>query len=178
VIESKRSDTLVRPLDFLLERSFDPECPKEPEIALALLGDDHGSMSAQGDNIRFYILRLCGKLEEYYGDTLVARLIVPRGEYRIVLQRPAADEATATPALPIVARLASRLNRQQALVLCGIVVANLALAEIVWTNRASAPASLGQTSLWAPLARQAKATKVVVADYFLFGKRRGDGPPT
>jgi hypothetical protein len=177
-IESKRSDTLVRLFDFLLERSFDPECPKESEIALAILGDIQGAIGTQGANIRVYILRLRRKLEEYYGGTSGERLIIPRGEYRIVLERPVADEATATPTLPIVARLASRLNRRQALVLCGILVANLALAGIVWTNRASAPASLGQSSLWAPLAGQAKATKVVVADYFLFGKRRGNGLPT
>lgn len=176
--ESKRSDTLLRLFDFIFDQSVEGKQPKESEIAFAVWGDVQSSIVSQGANIRVYILRLRRKLDEYYAGRKGPRLIIPRGEYRIVLESPVAGRAAANENPTTAGWMGSRLNSRLVLVISTIAVANIAVAGFAWNSHQKVQSVLARSGIWEPLAGQAGITKIVVGDYFLFGKRQKPGLPT
>src|SRR5262245_25848379 len=97
---------LSRLFDFLVERSLVGDVPKELEIAVTVFGKSPGFDVAQDSVVRVYVHKLRKRLEEFNGRALPAvdcRICIPKGEYRVVLERPEAvpsapEESASTPA--------------------------------------------------------------------------------
>lgn len=92
-LSASRSAAQLKLFDFLAERSADSRAPKEIEIAIAVFGGE-GSLpdGAADSGVRVYVHRLRKRIDEFYAGESGPRLIIPKGEYRLTLQRPAAVE--------------------------------------------------------------------------------------
>ncbi|MBB4613971.1 hypothetical protein [Novosphingobium taihuense] len=92
-LSASRSAAQLKLFDFLAERSADSRSPKEIEIAIAVFGGE-GSLpdGAADSGVRVYVHRLRKRIDEFYAGENGARLVIPKGEYRLTLQRPAAVE--------------------------------------------------------------------------------------
>ena len=94
-----RSPGLNRLFDYLAECAQAGMRPKEFEVAAAVFGRDAGFDGGQDASVRVAVHRLRRKLDDFYasaGSDEPARLTIPKGEYRMVVeQRPV---AMATPA--------------------------------------------------------------------------------
>src|SRR3954453_19482875 len=93
-----RPGTLSRLFDFLLARSLEGGAPKETEIALQVFGKSPGFDVSQDAVGRAYWHKLRRRLEEFNARTPdAAKIIIPKGEYRLLLDRRLSEPAVATP---------------------------------------------------------------------------------
>jgi hypothetical protein len=177
MLVSKRSDTLLRLFDFLLEQSAEGLQPKETEIANAIFADMPASSGGQG-GIRVYVYRLRKKLDEYYAGKSGVRLAIPRGEYCIVLTNPVAGTADASETAEP-GRLRALLRGNMLLGMVAVfVIANIAAAWFFWGELGKSSSPLADSVFWRPVAADNKSQTIVLGDHFLFGERGGPGLPT
>lgn len=92
VLAAGRSTVFLRLFDFLVERSHDERSPKEVEIALAVFGDGGGRENTTDSSVRVYVHRLRKRIDEFYVRKRGPRLMIPKGEYRIILSSEPDDE--------------------------------------------------------------------------------------
>lgn len=171
---SKRSDTLLRLFDFLLERSVAGQRPKEHEIAQAVFGD--ASVMSDGATVRVCVHRLRRKLDDYYADRPGPRLVIARGEYRLSLSSdgPAAKSDGAAPTLPAWRGGRIRTRIAAAAVILGALVS---AAVVTRFGSASAPAHEPIGFLWAPIGGSGRSATLAIGDYYLVTETRADGQP-
>lgn len=140
-----RSSAMSRLFDYLLERSLAGDvAPKEVEIALNVFGkpaDFDGSSDAV---VRVYVHKLRRRLEEYYSRSpSVGRIVIPKGEYRLVLERSEADESIPVMRPPAVSVPPSWKRRVVSMV---AVFAAAVLGAVVGVKLTSAATSDGYPS--------------------------------
>lgn len=80
-----RSESLLRLFDYLLAHSQGARAPKEIEIAFEVFGKDVSYDTSQDAMVRVYVYRLRSRLDAIYHGTYGPRLVIPKGEYRILL---------------------------------------------------------------------------------------------
>ncbi len=164
-----RSGPLQRLFDFLLTCSLEGRAPKEIEIAIDAFGKDPSFDVTQDAHVRVYVHKLRRRLDEFYsgpGAQLPERLVVPRGEYRLAIQRPVAAPA-ATPHR-------WRPPRWAVASVVGVVaLAGLLLgAYRIGTERADTDIdAVRDSSVWVPLLDDDRPVYIVVGDYYIFGER-------
>ena len=83
-----KSQQIIRLFEFLLERSLTATATKEIEIALVVFGRPASVDLAADATVRVHIHRLRKKLDAAPADERGERLILPRGEYRLVVAVP------------------------------------------------------------------------------------------
>jgi hypothetical protein len=198
-----RSGQLLRLFDFLVACSERGHVPKEVEIAMDALARDAGFDASQDAVVRVTVHKLRRRLDEFYaspqGRTEPRRLVLPRGEYRLLLA--ANDDGVAAlaesaapqdapeeglPAAPGTAVPrprwwwpATRLERVLAAttLAMGLLLAGVAAvgpgrgAGDVPARVAAARAS----ALWAPLLADDRPIQIVIGDYYIFGERNATG---
>jgi hypothetical protein len=187
-----RSDPLNRLFAYLAERTAADASPREIDIACDVLGRSDTFDVSQDATVRVYIHRLRGKLDGFYDARPAGapRLVVPRGEYRLVLQPAAEPNAVivlpegALPAAP--AELApvppevspspqrwSGRRRISAALLALALVAGPAIGFLAGQSSADAPSEIAKTAVWAPILASGRLTFVVLGDYYIFGETAG-----
>jgi hypothetical protein len=173
-----RSDIINRLFEFLLEQSLAGRSPKEIEVAQEVFGKDALFDVAQDASVRVHIHRLRKKLDEVYAGTAGDRLVIPRGEYRIVVERPV-PEAGVTVETPVPQPVEAPQHPRYALPFWGILLGfaaalaiGIALGSIIWGLRADSQDQdpLVKTPLWQSLAASRRMTFLVTGDYYLFGE--------
>jgi hypothetical protein len=172
-LSSRRSKKLLRLFMFLLDQSQRGRQTGEAEIAASLRSGHDAAVDPPGSSGRVYVSRLRKMLDQYYAGHSGARLIIPRGEYRLALQAGAHDPPAPAPVEDIPAAApqnAQRKTHLQLLLAC-LAGLNAVLAGLYWYS-GTGEGTLAQTALWQPLARSRMQTIVVVGDHFLFGERR------
>ncbi|WP_028658470.1 helix-turn-helix domain-containing protein [Novosphingobium sp. B-7] len=107
VLAASRSAVQLRLFDYLAARSGDARAPKEIEIAHAVFGGDESTDAAADSGVRVYVHRLRKRLEDHYRGQPGARLVIPKGEYRLVLAEVEAAQANAGFTAPDLAKTAS-----------------------------------------------------------------------
>src|SRR5262245_41785699 len=93
-----RSRSYARLLEFLVDCSTGGRTPKELEIAMEVFGKGADFDPSQDSMVRVYAHNLRQKLEHYYateGRAEPRQLTLARGEYRMSLTAPDAEEAAA-----------------------------------------------------------------------------------
>ena len=108
ILAKGRSANQLALFDLLVERSRDERSPKEIEIAIALFGNDATLDTTSDSGVRVYVHRLRKRIDDHYRGKEGPRLIIPKGEYRIVLAQ--AELASAVPAMPGWLTALSRVN--------------------------------------------------------------------
>lgn len=98
-----RSPLMQRLFDFLLECSLAGKAPKEIEVAMDAFGKGADFDVSQDAMVRVYVHKLRRKLEEFYagpGAGEPVRIAIPKGEYRFVVESPAAAGGV-SPSAPV-----------------------------------------------------------------------------
>ncbi|MGZ3402224.1 MAG: hypothetical protein ACXWKN_02480 [Phenylobacterium sp.] len=164
-----RSDGLNRLFDYLAERAAEGARPKEFEVAAAVFGRTSAFDGSQDASVRVAVHRLRRKLDEFYagpGRDEPMRLVIPKGEYRMVAEpRPEAEVAAPPPP--------ARPWRAYAIAaLAALALLNLAAWAVFWgthgTERTIARAQ--DAAPWRQILRSEPPTLLVLGDYYIFGE--------
>ncbi len=171
-----RPSALTRLFDYLLERTLAGETPKEIEIACKVFGKNSGFDVAQDAVVRVYVHKLRRRLEEYYArleDRSAARLTIPKGEYRLIVEEPSVHAARS--AVSIDRPRAARWTFVAVVaVLAGAIGSLLTYVAMRPDQRGDQLAELRASPLWAPLFSDDLPITIVIGDYYLTGET--DGP--
>src|SRR5688572_15158826 len=163
--------TLSRLFDFLLARSLEGDAPKETEIALQVFGKSPGFDVSQDAVVRVYVHKLRRRLEEFNARTSGgAKIVIPKGEYRLLLERPAvAPAAEPAPTTKTPSRRASWIGigiaACVALVVGTLLGMGFSAGGVQWDMR-----SVRQSAVWAPVLEDDLPITIVVGDYYLLGE--------
>ena len=178
---------LQRLFIYLCSRASQPGAPKEFEIAQEVFGKTENFDVGQDASVRVYIHRLRRKLDEFYGDTPDGsdRLLVPRGEYRLIVQRAiisdegdqecgdprpgTAEQHTPDPAPKHTLAIRTILIAAMAL---AITLAFLVGCGVLLKRAQAASQSIARTPTWAPILASHRPTFIVLGDYYIFGEAR------
>lgn len=173
-IGSKRSDKLLRVFDFLLERTVQGRPPSEVEIAEEAFSIGKTLDVSQDATVRVYVHRLRKALDGIYTGKPGPRLLIPRGEYRIVLAEEGATQEGPEAAPDIRAVVPVRRWRWLWLGLMLLVLVNVAAWWKVVSQRPHDEApGLARTALWSQLAQSKRPITVVLGDYYWFAESSG-----
>ncbi len=160
-----RSPGLNRLFDYLAECAKVGMRPKEFEVAAAVFGRDADFDGGQDASVRVAVHRLRRKLDDFYaaaGRDEPARLTIPKGEYRMVVEaRPA---AVAAPGFAW---------RRWALGAVALVLAlNVAAWAVFWSTHGSehSLARAQASQPWTPIVKGDAPTLLVLGDYYIFGE--------
>jgi hypothetical protein len=175
-----RPGPLSRLFDFLLSRSFGP-APKEIEIAVEVFGKRVDFDVAQDSVVRVYVHKLRKRLDDYYTrHARPGRVVIPKGEYRLVFERAAAPAQQAAPQTAVAAQPSHRAWLQ----LAGALLAAAAIGALgaaLWFGafgRSAAERDLEEvraSAVWAPLLADERPVTIVVGDYYLLGETDAAG---
>jgi hypothetical protein len=167
--------TLSRLFDFLLTRSLEGGAPKETEIALQVFGKSPGFDVSQDAVVRVYVHKLRRRLEEFNARTPdAANIVIPKGEYRLLLERPVAEPVVApvvdtTTVQPAPARRANWLGigiaTCCALIVGALLGAGFSMGGAQWDMR-----EVRHSAVWGPLLADDLPITIVVGDYYLLGE--------
>jgi hypothetical protein len=170
---------LSRLFDFLLERSLAGEVPKELEIAVTVFGKSPGFDVAQDSVVRVYVHKLRRRLEQFNDRAPTptgCRISIPKGEYRLVLERaesllpetPVA-EPVAVPESPAVRRWVRHVP-VVALALLALCIGALGSAWWFGGRATMEERAVRNSPIWAPLLADDLPISIVVGDYYLLGE--------
>jgi hypothetical protein len=151
---------LSRLFDYLLTRSLEGEAPKEAEIALQVFGK-----SPQDSVARVYVHKLRRRLEDFNARATSgeAKLVIPKGEYRLLLERSAAPASAQAP-------------RGTNWVAVGIAICGaLLVGALLGTGFSAGGAQwdmrqVRDSAVWAPVLGDDLPITIVIGDYYLLGE--------
>jgi hypothetical protein len=178
--------SLSRLFDFLLARTLAGDAPKEIEIALEVFGKSPTFDVSQDAVVRVYVHKLRRRLDDFHaksGDPSLGKLAIPKGEYRIVLEPPPAQEppedVTISPAVNAPEAAKDRSSRRwlwPVLTLAlGLAIGGaLALLAMRWSEDSELRA-LRANPVWAPLLADDVPITIVVGDYYMLGETDQNG---
>jgi hypothetical protein len=179
-----RSGLLPRLFDFLYECSRSGRAPKEIEVAIDGFGRDASFDVSQDASVRVYVHKLRRKLEEFYGaagkgESL--RIIIPKGEYKLVLEAvpraAAVPETEPAPIMePIVAPRGDAWRKWLVAALAASLLLNVLLPVALHKSRSASSEELKQVRAaapWSGILAGDRPIYVVVGDYYIFGETDG-----
>lgn len=167
---------LSRLFDFLLQRSLMGDVPKELEIAIHVFGKNPGFDVSQDAVVRVYVHKLRRRMEEFHSRSAtppVQRISIPKGEYRLVL-----DRSGAAPAIAVVEAAsppAVQPGRSKWLLPAVALLAVFAIGGAIgaWLMGGGAALDLRavrHSAIWAPVLEDDLPVTIVVGDYYLMGE--------
>jgi len=168
--------SLSRLFDFLLARSLAGEAPKELEIALEVFGKSPTFDVSQDAVVRVYVHKLRRRLDDFYARAGATgpRLIIPKGEYRFLLEQPAAEPTriveTSNEPRPIAASRQRAWLLPTAMLLVGALLGALIVGLITRSNADADLEAIRTSAVWAPLFDDDLPVTIVVGDYYLLGE--------
>lgn len=177
---------LSRLFDYLLERSLAADVPKEIEIALQVFSKTTSFDVSQDSVVRVYVHKLRKRLDDFYSRSspaAVSRIVIPKGEYRLAIERLGPDTPTIVDEespLPAPAPQLIRSPWRRRLIVVGALLAATALgaliAIMVVTDRADWDMrTLRHSAVWAPLLDDDLPITLVLGDYYMLGEADEDG---
>ena len=171
-----RSEPLIRLFDFLLDRSLAGHAPREIEIAQDVFDKGADFDMMLDASVRVYIHRLRRKLGDHYARTAEAgdRISIPLGEYRLVLDAPAAavaeEEVVMVPPPEAAAPVATPRRIGRVWLALAVLALLNAIAWAVYVGRAPPDAEAARSALWRPIVDNGRPTLVVLGDYYIMGE--------
>ncbi len=166
-----KAGTLSRLFDFLLARSLEGAAPKEAEIALQVFGKSPGVDVSPDSVVRVYVHKLRRRLEDFNARAAGGgvRIVIPKGEYRLLLEQSAEPARVAAPSPNAAAR---RVNWwgiggaiSGALVVGALLGAGFSAGGAQWDMR-----EVRHSAVWAPLLEDDLPITIVMGDYYLLGE--------
>jgi hypothetical protein len=162
-----KSRQVIRLFEFLLERSLTATATKEIEIALAVFGRPTNVDLAADATVRVHIHRLRKKLDAAPVDERGERLVLPRGEYRLVIAVPDEQDKYSNHARR--SFLDWRYFAGAALFLTFS-----AMCWFWWAGKAPSDSRI-ESILWSGLTESPAPLLIVSGDFYVFGEMGADG---
>ncbi len=167
-----RSDGLNRLFDYLVDCATAGNRPKEFEVAAAVFGRNSTFDGAQDASVRVAVHRLRRKLDDFYagpGRDEPVRLVIPKGEYRMVAE---ARTAEADEPIPTAVAPARSWRAYAIAAIVTLALLNLAAWALFWTTHGTerALAQAQSAEPWRGLLKSDLPTLLVVGDYYIFGE--------
>lgn len=168
-----RSKLTRRLFDFLVDCSSRDVTPREIDIAVDVFGRTEEVDISQDASVRVYVHRLRRKLDEFYagdGRDEPARLIIPKGEYRLEVHPldVAIDVVDDEPETP---RSSRHLRWYIAAGVACLVLANVLVWRVFWPTVPKDPFEpVRQTTIWSDILADDRPIIVAVGDYYIFGE--------
>ncbi|MEO8314715.1 MAG: hypothetical protein ABI645_07965 [Pseudomonadota bacterium] len=175
-----RATQMQRLFDFLVTCQAAGRVPKEMEVAVDGLGRGVEFDVGQDATVRVAAHKLRKRLDDFYReDSLPAgvRLVVPRGEYRLILEAPSAPPAS-PPWVQWRRLLPATARERVAAVLVGVLLlacVGLLLSAVGRPAVDDRLAAVRNSPLWAPLFADDLPVQLVLGDYYIFGERGAAG---
>jgi len=166
---------LLRLFDFLLARS-NGVSPKEIEIAVAVFDKKLDFDVGQDALVRVYVHKLRRRLDDHYlRNPSETRIVLPKGEYRLLMEQAeqSAAPAETTPPEPAVAAPPRRATPRLLLVVAFALGALLAVAATALMRMDAAhsdAATASSSPIWSGLLADDLPVTIVVGDYYLLGE--------
>ncbi len=173
-IKSNRSSTLLILFDFLLEQSLLGRRPKEIEIAEVVFQETIEGTGAQGSRVRVGVHRLRKKLELYYEDKPGPRIVIPQGEYTLLLVPAESASDIAMPEVGADTQLRSGRKASMWIAALALVLGNIVVAGIYFSDRLGFGYQSVRSTLWRGF-EQGQPTTIVTGDYFMFLSKDDSG---
>jgi hypothetical protein len=170
-----RATQMQRMFDFLVACQADGRVPKEMEVAVDGLGRGVSFDVGQDATVRVAAHKLRKRLDDFYRDSASPagmRLVVPRGEYRLILEAPATPESP--PRFDWRRLLPSTTRERVAAALIGVLslACLLLLLSVLGRPRVDQRLTMvRESALWAPLFADELPVQLVLGDYYIFGER-------
>jgi hypothetical protein len=173
-----RSRSYSRLLAYLVECTAEGRSPKEVEIATEVFGRGPEFDPGQDSMVRVYAHNLRQKLDNYYADAgrdESRRIIIPRGEYRVMLQvgDGASDDAEAQPPVTPPAPAPNRLRAVTIALAAGLVLAGVVIGLLLAPS-GQRPVSVfeevARSPMWGGMLDDDVPVLVVVGDYYIFAE--------
>jgi len=169
-----RADTLPRLFEYLLQHSSAGHAPKEVEIAHHVFNKDERFDVTTDSVVRVYVHKLRRKLDDHYARFPDRpRLIIPKGEYRLVVEAPRATLASDSPPRAPNRQASTSAWLLKALLIVSLIV-NAALLTQQWTGGANASGPRHTHPVWSALFDDDLPIYIVVGDYYIFGEAGDD----
>lgn len=170
-----KSVQINRLFDFLVQRSLAGVATKEIEVAQEVFGLPVDANVALDATVRANVHRLRKKLEDLPPNDDGEQLVLPRGEYRLILipqQARAQQEGQSSPAQSQIAKLRTISHSRTWLIAAALgAIVLTALAGIwLWPANSDPVDQRTQASFWKPLASARFPTLLVCGDYYMFGE--------
>jgi hypothetical protein len=163
--------TLSRLFDFLLARSLEGDAPKETEIALQVFGKSPGFDVSQDAVVRVYVHKLRRRLEEFNARTGGgAKMVIPKGEYRLLLERPALAPATEPAGMPQAPSRRTSWSGVGVAAFVALVVGALLGMAFSGGGAQWAMREVRNSAVWGPLLEDDLPITIVIGDYYLLGE--------
>ena len=165
-----RSRTYAKLLEYLVACSLEGRSPKELEIAVEVFGRGGEFDPSQDSLVRVYMHNLRQKLEQYGAKQPAEsgyRLVIPRGEYRLMAE-PIPESVEA---LPPPAPASARRPSAWVIAVLGLLVLNL-LAYVALDNEEaiSPEQQIAGSPVWAGVLDDDIPLVIVVGDYYIFAE--------
>jgi hypothetical protein len=164
-----RSAAYSRLLQYLHQCSIAGTTPKELDIAVEVFDRSAGFDPSQDSMVRVYVHKLRQKLDTYYdeyGQTSDQRLVIPRGQYRLVLKEAVNDQD----------RGPRRSWQIAAAIAIGVLIGWLLTTTVNPVSDTSD--SYEQAPVWSEIFDDHLPVKIVVGDYFMFAELDSSGIPS
>jgi len=176
-----RSRRISGLFDFLVDCAVHGRVPKEIEVAIDGFGRSPSFDASKNALVRVHVHKLRAKLEAFqneHPDPQGLRLVIPKGEYRLQVQGPAAGGASGVSASVPASQLQwSRRERIAAVCVAALLV--LLLGVLVQRSKQPQPepavAAARASALWQPLLNDDLPIQIVLGDYYIFGERDASG---
>lgn len=162
-----KSRQIIRLFEFLLERSMTATPTKEVEIALVVFGRPTNVDLAADATVRVHIHRLRKKLEAAPVDEHGERLVLPRGEYRLVVAPPDEQDKYSNSAR-------RRLLGRRYVAGAALFLTFNAICWF-WLTGKSPNDSRIESILWSGMTKNSATVLIVSGDFYVFGERGADG---
>jgi hypothetical protein len=174
---------IPRLFDYLLERSLEGQPPKELEIAMAVFGKPADFDVSQDSLVRVYVHKLRRRLDEHYSraGSATARLVVPKGQYRLGIELGVETAELPQVAVTVPPAAATpdthqppnpwrtRLLRASALLTASLLGAAITFF-LLPRNESAELRNLRSSAIWAPLLADDLPITIVLGDYYLLGE--------
>lgn len=166
-----RPGALPRLFEYLLAQSHAGRTPKELEIALEVFNKDARFDVTTDSVVRVYVHKLRRKLEHHYlRCPSQERLVIPKGEYRLVVESSSASVASEPMETAAAPRQSAQTARWLIALLIASLLVNVSLMAQRWTEAAHAPEAKYHHPLWSRLLDGTRPIYIVVGDYYIFGE--------
>lgn len=162
-----KSRRMIRLFEFLLERSLTATATKEIEIARVVFGRTSDADLAVDATVRVHVHRLRKKLEAAPADERGERLVLLRGEYRLVVV--VAEQTDGQPDNP-----RPRLSGWRYIAGAAFLLV-LNVGGWFWLMEKSPDDPRTESILWRGLTESSVPVLMVAGDFYVFGERGADG---
>ena len=177
-----RSRRISGLFDYLVDCALQGRVPKEIEVAIDGFGRSPSFDASKNALVRVHVHKLRAKLEAFQNeqpDPQGLRLVIPKGEYRVLVEGPAMlpGSAAVQPAPAVAPDRWSRRERVAGLVVVLLLVALgvLLMQRISQPKPEPAVAEARASALWQPLLNDDLPIQIVLGDYYIFGERDASG---